>query len=432
MTRHEDDTYIGFFESTDGTGAGLAGEIIAYMEKYEIDHAFLEILSWDGTSANTGYKGGAIFHFQRALKKPLQVSVCLLHQIELPMRKIFCDHEGTSGLGTFRGTLGKLLATKLWLLPVGSFKKIAVPYFPKILPHVLSKMNNDVQMLYHLSLAVISGSCPPDSKAARYVIAKLTTARWITFQSRCLRLYITGTVPQEHADFLEILVTYIVKVYAPGRHKIKLENDLVFGPKHLFEEIQRIRQVFSGRIREMLLQNVRYNAYFSHPHAIIVGMLGDPDYRVRKRAVEMEQRAREKAAAEPERRNYQHILPEMNMSATHYKDMLTIHEEEYTRDWYWPSGKYGTQVQEVRVRVTPVPLLRKYDDMQLIGFIHEGPLRTPYSCHNQACERAVKLTSDTCQHRADYESQLRCALMADKSRRDYPDMVRKRLFSEVE
>mgnify|MGYP006138634067 CR=1 FL=1 len=48
----------------------------------------------------------------------------------------------------------------------------------------------------------------------------------------------------------------------------------------------------------------------------------------------MEQRAREKAAAEPERRNYQHILPEMNMSATHYKDMLTIHEEEYTRDWY--------------------------------------------------------------------------------------------------
>ena len=92
----------------------------------------------------------------------------------------------------------------------------------------------------------------------------------------------------------------------------------------------------------------------------------------------MEQRAREKAAAEPERRNYQHILPEMNMSATHYKDMLTIHEEEYTRDWYWPSGKYGAQVQEVRVRVTPVPLLRKYDDMQLIGFIHEGPLRTPY------------------------------------------------------
>lgn len=49
------------------------------------------------------------------------------------------------------------------------------------------------------------------------MIAKLTTARWITFQSRCLRLYITGTVPQEHADFLEILVTYIVKVYAPVR-----------------------------------------------------------------------------------------------------------------------------------------------------------------------------------------------------------------------
>ena len=62
-----------------------------------------------------------------------------------------------------------------------------------------------------------AGSCPPDSKAARYVIAKLTTARWITFQSRCLRLYISGTVPQEHVDFLEVLATYIVKVYAPVR-----------------------------------------------------------------------------------------------------------------------------------------------------------------------------------------------------------------------
>lgn len=54
--RHEDGKYIGFYQSTDGTGAGLAGEIISYMEKYGIDHAFLEILSCDGTSANTGYK----------------------------------------------------------------------------------------------------------------------------------------------------------------------------------------------------------------------------------------------------------------------------------------------------------------------------------------------------------------------------------------
>ena len=86
----------------------------------------------------------------------------------------------------------------------------------------------------------------------------------------------------------------------------------------------------------------------------------------------------------------------------------------------------------MKVRVTPVPLLRKYDDMQLIAFIHDGPLRTPYSCHNQACERAVKLTSDTCQRRYEYEAQLGSALMADKSRKDYPEMIRKRLFAEVD
>lgn len=61
------------------------------------------------------------------------------------------------GLGTFGGSLGKLLATKLWLLPVGDFKKIVVPYFPDIRPPVLAKMNDDVKTLYHLCKAVISG-----------------------------------------------------------------------------------------------------------------------------------------------------------------------------------------------------------------------------------------------------------------------------------
>ena len=40
-------------------------------------------------------QGGAFYHLQRRLKKALQPSICLLHHMELPLRRLHCFLDGT-------------------------------------------------------------------------------------------------------------------------------------------------------------------------------------------------------------------------------------------------------------------------------------------------------------------------------------------------
>lgn len=54
--RAEDDKYLGFLVSVDGTGSGTVGEILQYLEEHGIDHSELELIAGDGTNTNTGYK----------------------------------------------------------------------------------------------------------------------------------------------------------------------------------------------------------------------------------------------------------------------------------------------------------------------------------------------------------------------------------------
>lgn len=56
LQRAEDDKYLGFLVSEDGTGAGTVGELLEYIEKRGIDITELELIAGDGTNANTGFK----------------------------------------------------------------------------------------------------------------------------------------------------------------------------------------------------------------------------------------------------------------------------------------------------------------------------------------------------------------------------------------
>ena len=151
------------------------------------------------------------------------------------------------------------------------------------------------------------------------------------------------------------------------------------------------------------------------------------------RAVEMELRAREQAVSRPLNRSLQLILPKLEIEkATFYYDMVEIHKDQsgYGFDWYSPSTKHNQKVQTQKVRVTPVPLLAKYDDNKLYDFIVQ-PLATDYRSHNQACERGVQQTSKACKKRVLYERRLGSALLTVDSLQIYPEMNRKRLFQEA-
>lgn len=56
--------------------------------------------------------------------------------------------------------------------------------------------------------------------------------------------------------------------------KIKLKNTIVDGPKHLFEEIQLIREHCTEEEKERAFKTIQDNAFFAHPENIIVAMCG--------------------------------------------------------------------------------------------------------------------------------------------------------------
>ena len=124
---------------------------------------------------------------------------------------------------------------------------------------------------------------------------------------------------------------------------------------------------------------------------------------------------------------FQHlILPKINFSATHYSKMINIVHDGVGHFYFIPADFYGVAVRRKKVRLTVPPLLKKYTRQQIIGFIRK-PLCTDFYCHSQPCERGVKTTTEACQSKMKYKLQLGQALMTEKSRKQYPEVIRKRL-----
>ncbi|GBL54446.1 hypothetical protein AVEN_172298-1 [Araneus ventricosus] len=66
---------------------------------------------FDGTSVNTGVKGGIIRNMELILNSPLQWFVCQLHANELPLRHLFAHVDRTTtGPRSMTGEIRKSLA----------------------------------------------------------------------------------------------------------------------------------------------------------------------------------------------------------------------------------------------------------------------------------------------------------------------------------
>lgn len=110
---------------------------------------------------------------------------------------------------------------------------------PVQIPKILKKLSTDQQYLYDICQAVSTGSCS-QSLANRYPgmdvlfmliygniietiflkfnMGNLSHSRWLTTANSVLRLYVSTAEPSET---LNLLVTFIMRVYAPMWFKIK-------------------------------------------------------------------------------------------------------------------------------------------------------------------------------------------------------------------
>ena len=78
----------------------------------------------DGTPYNTGPWEGVLACLEKELGRPLQRLVCLLHENELPLKRLMKTFDGpTSGPQSWTGPIG-LQLQKAESLPVKKFKVI--------------------------------------------------------------------------------------------------------------------------------------------------------------------------------------------------------------------------------------------------------------------------------------------------------------------
>ena len=95
-------------------------------------------LGCNGTSNNTGWKEGSMFHIEQHQGKPCQRVVCLLHHCELPCRKLFEMLDGqTTGPNNFTGPIGKMAATNVWEEFPAELGPLHISDVPVLLPEVV-------------------------------------------------------------------------------------------------------------------------------------------------------------------------------------------------------------------------------------------------------------------------------------------------------
>src|SRR6266568_2931266 len=181
------------------------------------------------------------------------------------------------------------------------------------------------------------------------------------------RVYVSTECP---SDSLKVLVTFIIKVYAPMWFQIKMNPSCKDGARHVWHSIKRSRYL-SLDLKNVIDPVIQRNAYFAHPENILLSMITDHSKTIRELGLRRILRARsEKYGLR------MFSIPTLNFNAQNYMDMI---------DWQ-------------NTPVTEPPLLAEVpvDSIEMLVASGEIPVMDfpKYPCHTQAVERCVKLITE--------------------------------------
>lgn len=368
ILKEPNSVYLGYVSpGNNSTAEDTSNTLIQFFNIKNISLAHLIAVSCDGEPKNTGTTNGILRNLEVKLKRPLHWFVCLLHLNELPFKHLFSHLEGvTTGPHTHTGTISKQIENCETLEVSQNFVPIQLEHMP---PKVESwQLSTDEKYLFEIATAISTGSCTVD--LAHRKPGRINNARWLTKASRILRLYIATENPSRK---LNILATYIMRVYVPMYFNIKYKSSAVYGSVHFSKFI--IYSQYLPKDLLPLIQNVfKNNSYFAHPENIILSMLFDERPNVRRLGCEKILNARESGDEIEKVREYQR--PVINFECNDYIDMIdwnkvdNLTEPPFTRNW-------------------------SYDDImnyKTSNCIAED-LNIP--CHIQATERHVKVVTET-------------------------------------
>lgn len=355
--------YLGHTTPSRGTAKEIVTSIVFLLENQGLNLDEVICVGCDGTATNTGWKGGIIQYLEKYFERPLQWCVCMLHANELPLRHLFMSLDGsTSGPKAYSGPIGKELAVCETKTPV-PFCAVA-GNLPELPENVVNELSTDQSYLYEICQAIISGSCSPDLASRQP--GKMAHSRWLTTANRILRLYVSTASPSYN---LQLLVNYVVKVYAPVWFQIKQKSSFKDGAKHIFRLMMYSRFLPDNQ-RSIVDSVIERNAFFAHPENILITMLFDDRNYIQELALRRIIKART-----AKKSNSLRVFkpPKLNFSAQDYTEIIVWQECE----------------------ISAPPVLRNISDDDLRRKLNEKSLEVvDFPCHTQSVERCVKLVTE--------------------------------------
>ena len=186
-------------------------------------------------------------------------------------------------------------------------------------------------------------------------------------------------VPSKFLPKLRKLANYVLNVYFPLHMDIKYKSSIVYGCVNLFKEISLVKKFVKNKAEQGLILNcIQGNSYFAHPHNVLIAMLGDECYSIRKEAIDIIVDIRSCSYDQ----NLNYFLPKVNFEAVHFRNLCSMSKN----DGRWV---YLTFLETYEY-ITEPPLTI---DLDLSNFLVDR-FTSDLPCHTQSVERLVKITTD--------------------------------------
>jgi hypothetical protein len=334
---------------------------VDFLKKKNINTDTLQAVGCDATVVNTGRKGGIVRLAEERIGRPLQWLICLLHINELPLRHLMEKIDGaTTGPKAFAGAIGKSL------ILCEQMDVVNYQHRSADIPEISTDLSTDQKYLLEIWTAVVTGTCSED--LARRHPGKLSHARWLTTANRILRLYVATESPTPQ---LQLLATYVSKVYAPMWFSIKTNSSCKDAARHLWKLI-RLSRSLPDDVKTVIDPVIQRNAYAAHPENLMLSLLSDDRPHVRELALRRVLKAR--AVRSPGVRKFD--IPALDFESDDYINLIQ-----------WED-----------IAVTDPPLLVTYSDEEISQYIHDNSKDIEFfkfPCHTpRAVERCVKMVTE--------------------------------------
>ena len=219
-------------------------------------------------NVNTGRLGGTVRLIKEKLEKPVQWLICQLHANELLLRHLLTHLDGSiTRPRAFSGVIGKELTT-CEKLPIVSFSPIEgdLPEMANPIPDFSTCQS----CLYDICDAVGKGQCT--TELPRRDPGSISHSLWLIAANRRLRLCIST---DNSSDNLKILVTYIMKVYAPVWIAIKSKCSCRYGTIHLCKPSCHKSRYLLKELKAIVDSVTQCNAFLAHPENILLCKIAD-------------------------------------------------------------------------------------------------------------------------------------------------------------